>query len=197
VPWCTSQHTYIHIWARWAVIGNWWRTDGSYLQWVPPLPGTSAQDIMLLLLGLYHYAPPHDTSAYNSCFWGLIITHPTQYFIDDHHYKYNILPISISFSRPDVSCPFYSLLCNYQFIEISGAGQIQGVTRVHKYYRFSSLYIIQDKRSLYIIQDNKYKIPVNVIITGQDVIWQVADDKWYHDRSQVITCRYQVITCRW
>ena len=32
---------------------------------------------------------------------------------------------------------------------------------VHEYYRF---------KSLYLIQDNKYRIPVNVIITGQVLI---------------------------
>jgi len=40
---------------------------------------------------------------------------------------------------------------------MAGAGQVQEVTGVHKYYKF---------RSLYIIQDNRYKILINVIITG-------------------------------
>jgi len=33
---------------------------------------------------------------------------------------------------------------------MSGAGQVQEVTGVHKYYKFRSLDIIQDNRSLYI-----------------------------------------------
>ena len=37
---------------------------------------------------------------------------------------------------------------------------------VHEYYRFWSLYIIHDNKSLYMIQDNRYRVPVNVIITG-------------------------------
>ena len=41
---------------------------------------------------------------------------------------------------------------------MAGAGQVLEITGVHKYYKF---------RSLYLIQDNKYRILVNVVITGQ------------------------------
>ena len=41
---------------------------------------------------------------------------------------------------------------------MAGARQVQKVTGIHKYYKF---------RSLYIIQDNRYRILVNVIITGE------------------------------
>ena len=45
---------------------------------------------------------------------------------------------------------------------------------VHEYYRF---------RSLYVIQNNKYSIPVNVIITGQVLICQEASDKSCHNKK--------------
>ena len=47
---------------------------------------------------------------------------------------------------------------------------------VHEYYKF---------RSLYVIQNNKYSIPVNVIITGQVLICQEASDKSCHNKKQV------------
>jgi len=42
---------------------------------------------------------------------------------------------------------------------MTGEGHVKEVTGVHKYYKFMSLYIIQDNRSLYIIQDSKTKFP--------------------------------------
>ena len=63
-------------------------------------------------------------------------------------------------------------------------------SEVHEYCRFRSLYIkyrVTSTRfkSLYVIQDNKYSIPVNVIVTGQVLIFQEASDKSCHNMEQV------------
>ena len=43
---------------------------------------------------------------------------------------------------------------------------------------------------MYVIQDNKYSIPVNVIIKGQVLICQEAGDKSCHNKGpcQVVAC---------
>ena len=39
------------------------------------------------------------------------------------------------------------------------------------------------------MQDNKYSIPVNVIITGQVLIFEEASDKSCHNKKQVLSSR--------
>ena len=62
--------------------------------------------------------------------------------------------------KPGAIYLIYNLLYNYQFTRIAGVGRVQEVrsTRAHEYQKYISLYIIQD---------NRYRIPVNVIIIGQ------------------------------
>jgi len=62
-----------------------------------------AQEYRLLLPGTYHYAPPHDTSDSSYCFRGLIIYAPHTTLQKYHHYKYDIIPVFISFPHPGVS----------------------------------------------------------------------------------------------
>jgi len=140
-----DRYTYIYIWVSrsgyWKLMKNWW-----IIFIVGP---ASAWDYnsgcQVIDFGVLSLRAPYDTSIYNSYFRGLIIMRPTRHFIDDHHYKYDVIPIFISFPRLDVICPFYSLLwCNYQFTRMAGVGQVQEVIGVHKYHRFRSPYIIQD-----------------------------------------------------
>ena len=57
-------------------------------------------DIRLLLPGTYHYAPHTTLQISGYCFWGLIITRPIRHFRNIYHYKYDIIPASISFPHP-------------------------------------------------------------------------------------------------
>jgi len=69
--------------------------------------GTTAQRFRLLLPGTYHHASHMTLQRSGYCFWGLIITPPTQHFRDIHHYKYDIIHVSISFPHPVVSWVLY------------------------------------------------------------------------------------------
>ena len=51
----------------------------------------------------YHYAPPHDTSEIRLLLLGTYHSRPAQHFRDICHYKYDIIPVSISFPHPSVS----------------------------------------------------------------------------------------------
>jgi len=63
-----------------------------------------------------------------------------------YHYKHEHILISISFSRPDVSCSFYSLLCNYHSTGLSMSKS--GVLGVQVYWNTR------------VYQDIRYYIPV-------------------------------------
>jgi len=50
------------------------------------------------------------------------------------HYKYIITSVSISSFHFNVSCPFYSLLENYQFTGMTGACQMYHKYRIYQEY---------------------------------------------------------------
>jgi len=79
---------------------NWW-----ILFILGPASTRDNGPLLLFLLG--NYITPGHVSR------NLGIKTPNTNYQSCDHYKHNITPVSISFSHPDVSCPFYSLLDNY------------------------------------------------------------------------------------
>jgi len=64
--------------------GLWLRNTGYYIRVSTLRTPHDTSDIRLLLPGTYHYAPHTTLEIY-------------------HHYKYDILPVSISFPHPSIS----------------------------------------------------------------------------------------------
>jgi len=48
---------------------------------------------------------------------------------------------------------------------------------------------------MYVIQDNKYSIPVNVIITGRALIYQEAGDKSCYNKEQMPSSSMSGVRC--
>ena len=86
-------------------------------------PASARDNVLLLLFLLGNYITPGHVSSN----LGIKTLNTNRQSCD--HYKHNIIPVYISFSHPDVSYHFYSLLDNYQCTKMSRS--MSGVLWAH------------------------------------------------------------------